>query len=736
MGEQLFPKLTSSQQKDNGIEELKGFLGSSVQDNTTTKPDGTLPSGGKVHYSSKQHQSGFAAGYVIEYSLNDKDVLTIKSIVGDNHANADDHYSPANVKSTLAADYDTGAARIKYGTSSQVAVDKNTVAFYFTTVNGEDKYGVAIGYDKMSNVDKNTAFVAQTKANLTDVVLFDAEGVAAEKDYAYVLGRTSSSSGYVTLNVLLMDGTASTLKLTKSDYDSLFKGNSDFETAYAYTMNGEGVADLTAPGSSGTHVLTGYAVKLNDGTVAVYSDKKLTKLVDSYSYDKNIWNVEDVSAGTNAPAGAFSTGVAKETVLVLDADENTVRAAYIKSVLDGTEVPDHGTGSLSDGVISTSNETMISDISNQTITLTNDMAASTSGSVTTAQNKLTADVLVNALQGNVKGVYEEVFGTYKLVATNPYPVVTSAMYVGVDTNKGMVYYKIAFANPKAPVITTDLTTTAVTGTELRVVANAPDKGTLSYEWHKVSGGSDSVVGSNSATYTASDAGEYYVVVTNTRNSLTATTKSATCNVGTKVDAAKPTFGTDLKSTGYVGDKLTVKASVADNGTVSYQWYKNGMPLSGETGESYTPTEAGKYYVIATNTKDDVNGDKTAQTKSTECNVSAKTTITNGNASLTITAPAKDAQVANSTVTGTGVAQKGITWQSSATGNDPWSDFSGANFAATTYYRATVVLTANEGYVFGDTASYSGLTVNGAQSVNASVSNNELTLVLTFAVTGS
>ena len=736
VGEQLFPKLTSSQQKDNGIEELKGFLGSSVQDNTTTKPDGALPFGGVVRYSHIQHQSGFAAGYVIEYSLNDKDVLTIKSIVGTN-ATGTDRYSPADVDSTLAADYDTGAARIKYGTSDQVAVDKNTVAFYFTTVNGDDKYGVAIGYDKMSNVDKGTAFVAQTtKANLTDVVLFDAEGVAAEKDYAYVLGRTSSSSGYVTLNVLLMDGTASTLKLTKSDYDSLFKGNSDFETAYAYTVNGEGVADLTAPGSSGTHVLTGYAVKLNDGTVAVYSDKKLTKLVDSYSYDKNIWNVEDVSAGTNAPAGAFSTGVAKETVLVLDADENTVRAAYIKSVLDGTEVPDHGTGSLSDGVISTSNETMISDISNQTITLTNDMAASTSGSVTIAQNKLTADVLVNALQGNVKGVYEEVFGTYKLVATNPYPVVTSAMYVGVDTNKGMVYYKIAFANPKAPVITTDLTTTAVTGTELRVVANAPDKGTLSYEWHKVSGGSDSVVGSGSATYTASDAGEYYVVVTNTRNSLTATTKSATCNVGTKVDAAEPKFDTDLKSNGYIGDKLTVKATVTDKGTVSYQWYKNGMPLPGETGESYTPTETGKYYVIATNTNNDVNGNKTNPKKSTECDVKAKTTITSDNASLTITAPAKGATVADSMVTGTGVAQTGITWQSSTTGNDPWSGFSGTNFAAATHYRATVVLTANESYVFGDTASYSGLKVTNAQSVTASVSNNELTLVLTFAVTGS
>ena len=120
--------------------------------------------------------------------------------------------------------------------------------------------------------------------------------------------------------------------------------------------------------------------------MAVYSDKKLTKLVDSYSYDMNIWNVEGVSAGTNAPAGRFLHRLLRRRPSWFwTADENTVRAAYIKSVLDGTEVPDHGTGSLSDGVISTSNETMISDISNQTITLTNDMAASTSGSVTTAR---------------------------------------------------------------------------------------------------------------------------------------------------------------------------------------------------------------------------------------------------------------------------------------------------------------------------------------------------------------
>ena len=94
--------------------------------------------------------------------------------MGDNHANADDHYSPANVKSTL----------LPTMTSRRLHQVRHCAVRWpwtrtpwpsLTTVNGEDKYGVAIGYDKMSNVDKNTAFVAQTtKANLTDVVLFDA----------------------------------------------------------------------------------------------------------------------------------------------------------------------------------------------------------------------------------------------------------------------------------------------------------------------------------------------------------------------------------------------------------------------------------------------------------------------------------------------------------------------------------------------------------------------------------
>ncbi len=90
-------------------------------------------------------------------------------------------------------------------------------------------------------------------------------------------------------------------------------------------------------------------------------------------------------------------------------------------------------------------------------------------------------------------------------------------------------------------------------------------------------------------------------------------------------AAAPTFSTDLSAsqTGYA--TLTVNATVTDGGTVSYQWYKKGVggaedeAVSGATSATYTPTEAGTYYVIATNT---LSTGAKATAKSTECVVRA------------------------------------------------------------------------------------------------------------------
>ena len=47
--------------------------------------------------------------------------------------------------------------------------------------------------------------------------------------------------------------------------------------------------------------------------------------------------------------------------------------------------------------------------------------------------------------------------------------------------------------------------------------------------------------------------------------------------------------------------LTVVASTTDAGTLSYQWYKGEEVIAGATAATYTPTEAGSYKVVVTNT---------------------------------------------------------------------------------------------------------------------------------------
>ena len=355
IGDQLYPTLTSSQRKDNGVETLKSFLGTSVHDNTTSEPDGVLKSGATDHYwdsvRGSVNASGHAAGYVVGYSLNSDNVLTITSIVGSNNTGAG-HYSPTaatedphSTAGTLSKSYNSGAARVEYNNGrNELIIDKNTVAFYYTTDSkGDTVYGVAVGYNNMSDVNYNDAahnsFVASTvrDTTLASSVLFNAEGVLAEKNYAYVLSTSRTDPNYVTLNVILMDGTASTLKIERSDWDNLFSGKPEaFNTVYSYTLKND-VATLT-PGTNDKATEIGYAKQLRSGTVAFYeknSDGTVGKYLGAYSYENNIWNVEDISAGTNAPKGAFAQNVYKEAILVLDSKEDTVRAAYIKSVYDG-----------------------------------------------------------------------------------------------------------------------------------------------------------------------------------------------------------------------------------------------------------------------------------------------------------------------------------------------------------------------------------------------------------------
>ena len=369
VGEQVAGAVSSTTySKNQGIQELKGFLGTSDSDNSATAPWQTAISGSGAfahkdinsdsNYDAADYKDGRAAGYVIAYSLNDDNVLTIKSIVGSNDevAAVTSAFNPADVKQqTMSSAYENGAARIRYNSNnSQITVDKNTVAFYYDNSNPSDiTYGVAVGYNEMAHVDNGKTVSARYLNNrsgtLASTVLFDAKGVAVEKDYAFVLSRSSVDSKYATLNVVLMDGTVTTLKITRDDYNSIFNTSDDFSIPYAYTTDGNGVSDLTKPNfssddnqASNLEIVRGYARQLRTGTVALYTDKTMTNLVNgaygdgTFTYENNIWNVEDVdNSYEKAPVGSFSENVGREVVMVIDSDKNIVRAAYILSTLDG-----------------------------------------------------------------------------------------------------------------------------------------------------------------------------------------------------------------------------------------------------------------------------------------------------------------------------------------------------------------------------------------------------------------
>ncbi|PWL46400.1 MAG: hypothetical protein DBY45_02575 [Clostridiales bacterium] len=172
---------------------------------------------------------------------------------------------------------------------------------------------------------------------------------------------------------------------------------------------------------------------------------------------------------------------------------------------------------------------------------------------------------------------------------------------------------------------------------LSVTATVTDGGTLTYQWYK---DNQAISGATKASYTIdsakkSDEGSYKVVVTNTKNDVTATATSNVCAVTVEsivvTPPATPVFTTNLGTAQTVKDggtlSLSVAATVTDGGTLTYQWYKDNQAISGATKASYTidsakKSDEGSYKVVVTNTK---NG-ATATATSNACAVTVESIV--------------------------------------------------------------------------------------------------------------
>jgi hypothetical protein len=219
---------------------------------------------------------------------------------------------------------------------------------------------------------------------------------------------------------------------------------------------------------------------------------------------------------------------------------------------------------------------------------------------------------------------------------------------------------------------------------LSVTAGVTDGGTLSYQWYEnatdsntggtAKGGNSNTLTLNADDYTNNEYYYYYVEVKNTNNGATgnktATSTSAVAQikvngVGGEYDAEQPEIETHPQDGTWdvsvnAQHVLTVVAEVEDGGTLSYQWYSNttasktgGSPIGTDSttltlNKTNYPVDGDYYfYVVVTNTNDEVSGDQTADITSDVATV----TVT-GNVSAPDTGPLSDGVWRDGTFTDT------------------------------------------------------------------------------------
>ena len=208
------------------------------------------------------------------------------------------------------------------------------------------------------------------------------------------------------------------------------------------------------------------------------------------------------------------------------------------------------------------------------------------------------------------------------------------------------------------------------------------------------------------------------------------------------DSKQILFAKDLASSyDFTTTAGTLDATAYGNGTVSYQWYKDGKEIADATSATYTPAESGKYYCIATsgNTKITTNtADVTANSSpspTTKYTVSATAgeggtvSIKNGNEDIT----SGSTVVAGSTITFTANPASGYKFKNWTVNNAVNSETSAtlkiSNLAANT----TVVANFEKESTDTPTTGSGSATFNkeNLQTLDSNPSGNTETKVLTI-----
>ncbi|MCX6927195.1 MAG: immunoglobulin domain-containing protein, partial [Verrucomicrobia bacterium] len=199
------------------------------------------------------------------------------------------------------------------------------------------------------------------------------------------------------------------------------------------------------------------------------------------------------------------------------------------------------------------------------------------------------------------------------------------------------------------IVTPPASQTVFTGANVTFTVSASGTPPLSYQWQKdtVNIAGANVSSLTLSSVTATDAGSYRVVVTNTAGSVTSAAATLIVN-----PAPTPPIITSQPVSQSVNAGANVSFTVAASGTapLSYQWRKNAVAIPGATGTALnltavTTANAGSYNVVVTNAAGSVTSDTATLVVTQTTVIVSITSPTNG---ATFDAPANLSLAASAT----------------------------------------------------------------------------------------
>lgn len=161
-------------------------------------------------------------------------------------------------------------------------------------------------------------------------------------------------------------------------------------------------------------------------------------------------------------------------------------------------------------------------------------------------------------------------GTYHVVVTN---------FAGSVSSDNVTLTVIS-----PPTITSQpVSTTVGKGNSVSFTVNATGTGTLTYQWFK---DGTAISGATSKTFTIaaaadSDEADYYVEVSNSAGPTRSNTVTLTVRDAPTITSQPQTINRN------VGQSASFSVTATGEGTLTYQWYKDGVAISGATSATFT-----------------------------------------------------------------------------------------------------------------------------------------------------